>query len=59
MEKGALCAGKYFERGSTKNSHRILAISQRILHSKRSILQSPMPNEHPDVVNNKDSYLAI
>ena len=30
-----------------KNSHRLLNISQRILHSKRRILPSPMPKKHP------------
>ena len=33
-----------------KNSHRLLSISWRILHRKRRILQSLMPNEDPEIV---------
>jgi len=40
-----------------KNSHRLLNISWRILHSKRRILPSLMPNEHP--VNSSAKLLGI
>ena len=40
-----------------KNSHRLLNISQRILHSKRRILPSPMPKKHP--VNSSAKLLGI
>lgn len=33
-----------------KYSHRLLSISWRILHRKRRILQSMMPNEDPEIV---------
>ena len=40
-----------------KNSHRLLKISQRILHSKRRILPSLMPKKHP--VNSSAKLLGI
>ena len=47
-----LVAGEryYHERGSMseKNSHKLPNVSQRIPHSKRRILQSVKPNEHPE-----------
>ena len=39
-----------FDRSSTsgkKNRHKLRNVSQRILRSKRRILQSPIPNEQP------------
>ena len=39
------------------NSHRLLNISQRILHSKRRILPSPMPKKRP--VNSSAKLLGI
>ena len=41
--------GEYFERGlhQRENSHTLLIVSRRIQRSKRRILRSPMPNEHP------------
>ena len=47
-------AGEYFERGShvwIKNSQRLPIVSRRILHSKKKILWSPMPNEHPAFIS--------
>ena len=34
----------------SKNSHKLPDVSRRIFHSKWKIHQSPMPNEHPDLV---------
>ena len=48
-------AGEYFERGShvwMKNSQRLPIVSSGILQSKRKILLSLMPNEHP-------AYIAL
>ena len=37
----------------SKNSQRLFTVSRRILHSKQRILQSLMPNEHPEYMNKK------
>ena len=37
----------------SKNSQRLFTVSRRMLHSKRRILRSPMPNEHPEYMNKK------